>query len=180
MRVEDSGQGIQPHLRLADFSSAVDADSFARLYGQEGPTKDESTLDYAPPEVLFSSRPYEMSRPSSYDLWSVGVMILEMLFGTPEVFTVSQRSRAVLERELSRRSGASSWRSNSADADSDSFEDFEVQDKAEAFLLASFADLCIYMPGIHGPSSFSSPGESVLVSWSSVRDKGDEVGFRGF
>lgn len=55
------------HLRLIDFGSAVDLPSLREgLYGarsragdetgREGPTLDELTIEYAPPEVLFSSR----------------------------------------------------------------------------------------------------------------------------
>ena len=41
------------HLRLIDFGSAVDPWSLQHLYGEGGPSADELTLEYAPPEVLF-------------------------------------------------------------------------------------------------------------------------------
>lgn len=57
------------HLRLIDFGSAVDAPSImgglygpktgaggADVAGEGGPSLDEVTLEYAAPEVLFSSR----------------------------------------------------------------------------------------------------------------------------
>lgn len=45
----------QPHLRLIDFGSAVDAHSMAQLYGSDGPSADQQTRDYAPPEATFGS-----------------------------------------------------------------------------------------------------------------------------
>ncbi len=41
------------HLRLIDFGSALDTHSLQQLYGEEGPTAAELTLEYAPPEALF-------------------------------------------------------------------------------------------------------------------------------
>lgn len=44
-------------LKVADFSSAVDEGAMAAgLYGATGPTQDEETPLYAPPEVLFDTK----------------------------------------------------------------------------------------------------------------------------
>ena len=43
------------HLRLIDFGSAVDKHSAEQLYGSEGPSDDEQTAEYAPPEALLQS-----------------------------------------------------------------------------------------------------------------------------
>ncbi|CAN0237640.1 unnamed protein product, partial [Laminaria digitata] len=83
-------------LRVSDFSSAVDEGAMAAgLYGAAGPAQGEETLQYAPPEVLFNSEvsgggakrnpPGAFRRPESYDVWSVGVILLELILGTPEV-----------------------------------------------------------------------------------------------
>ncbi len=45
---------IRPHLRLIDLGSAVDAESFKRMYGAEGPSGREQTHEYAPPEMLLA------------------------------------------------------------------------------------------------------------------------------
>ena len=45
---------IRPHLRLIDLGSAVDAESFKRMYGAEGPSEREQTHEYAPPEMLLA------------------------------------------------------------------------------------------------------------------------------
>lgn len=42
------------HLRLIDFGSALDKHSIEQLYGGEGPSDDEQTAEYAPPEVLLA------------------------------------------------------------------------------------------------------------------------------
>ncbi|CAN0371824.1 unnamed protein product [Hapterophycus canaliculatus] len=74
-------------LRVADFSSAVDEGAMAAgLYGAAGPAQGEETLGYAPPEVLFDPETaYSTQRPESYDVWSIGVILLELILGTPEV-----------------------------------------------------------------------------------------------
>ena len=41
------------HMRLIDFGSAIDENSLKDLYGVDGPSAEELTLEYAPPEVLF-------------------------------------------------------------------------------------------------------------------------------
>ena len=51
----DGGTG-RMHLRLIDFGSAVDRYSVERLYG-EGPSSEEQTATYAPPEALLSRSP---------------------------------------------------------------------------------------------------------------------------
>lgn len=62
-----------------------------------------------------------------YDMWSVGVVWLELLFATPHVFSVSERTRVLLEQALhleqmsevsvlqvpAHREGSSSWACNS-------------------------------------------------------------------
>lgn len=52
-----SREGAPPiALKVADFSSAIDEGSIkAGLYGSGGPSQQEETLQYAPPEVLFSA-----------------------------------------------------------------------------------------------------------------------------
>lgn len=41
-----------PHLRLIDFGSALNAFAIHNLYGSEGPSLQEQTLEYAAPEAL--------------------------------------------------------------------------------------------------------------------------------
>ena len=72
-------------LRLGDFGSAVDAETLQPqlgLYGAAGPTVDEETAEYQPPEASSSACP-EASDPTTYDLWSFGIVVLEALLGTP-------------------------------------------------------------------------------------------------
>ena len=57
MRMEglpgDDAGGVQaPHVRLIDFGSALDPHSVRSLYGDEGPSAEEQTAEYAPPEAL--------------------------------------------------------------------------------------------------------------------------------
>jgi hypothetical protein len=49
------GNRQAPFLKIADFSSAIDETALRNgLYGVNGPSQNENTIEYAPPEVLFS------------------------------------------------------------------------------------------------------------------------------
>ena len=121
------------HIRLCDYGSATDASEEVnqRLYDDIGPSPLESTIDYAPPELLFSS---SMSSPPaslssffapSYDSWSLGVLILELLLGSRErVFALDNRVKALIQARLGHRVRA------------------DVIEKA--ILFRAFIEYCIY------------------------------------
>ena len=45
-------------------------------------------------QVIFSdSLPFYADDARTYDSWSIGVIFLELILGTPHVFTVDQRAR---------------------------------------------------------------------------------------
>ncbi len=155
VRIDTGGGGNNNplgELRIADFSSAVDEGiQNAGFYKPDGPMKTESTLDYAPPEVRLSSgngQPFSSDVPTSYDMWSIGVVVLELILGTPEVFTLHQRTRAVLAHELERGR----------------VEPTNVED---ILFLASLANMCIYHPAAHG-SRFRFVETVVEVSYGSL------------
>eukprot|EP00941_MAST-03F_sp_MAST-3F-sp1_P004327 g4327.t1 len=96
-------------VKIADFSSAIDSHSLKHLYGKNGPSQFEETVEYQPPEVLFSNngeeetelnQPYYSPDPKTYDLWTMGVTFLEMILGTQHVFAVSDRTFAKLEQKM--------------------------------------------------------------------------------
>ncbi len=91
------------------------------LHGQE------SSEQYAPPEVTFSdgAAPYDEDKPLSYDSWSIGVIFLELILGTTDVFTVDQRTEAMIRRRMA---------------------DKEESEIRKSLLLAGLADYCIYQP----------------------------------
>eukprot|EP01039_Chlorochromonas_danica_P001208 gene1208-1318_t len=131
-----NGEGVTPRVILADFSSAIHSNvDLKEHYGDRGPTVDEATFLYAPPEVLLtidesyftedepptSSAPYFAMRPQSYDIWSIGVLFLELILGTADVFSVDQRTSAMITQRLGRNDL-----------------------KRRALFMASLADYCIY------------------------------------
>ena len=86
-------------VRLADFGSAVDAQTLQPnlgLYPGIGPSVAEETREYQPPEASLGGLPYAASDPRSYDLWSMGVTVLEILLATPHPLPLSARAEATL------------------------------------------------------------------------------------
>ncbi|KAL3808967.1 hypothetical protein ACHAXA_005159 [Cyclostephanos tholiformis] len=112
---------------LGDFSSAWDEFSSRNLY-INGPSSKEQTDEYAPPEVLFDTAwiTFFHQHPTSYDSWSIGVVALELLLGTPSVFSVDQRTTALLTNRL-QKVGASS---------------LDIQ---RALYLAALSQFCIFI-----------------------------------
>ena len=106
---------------LLDFSSAWSREAeSAGLYGSTGPTRDEETVEYMPPERLLDD---SATKPSpAQDAWAIGVVLLEVLLGTRQAFQVDPRTRAFVEKSLR---GRSRW---------------EIE---KALLEAALADLCV-------------------------------------
>ncbi|CAI5728088.1 unnamed protein product [Hyaloperonospora brassicae] len=168
---------VEPVVKLADFGSAVDEYTLRHLYdgpqgrsaatagrggGGGGPSQAEETREYQPPEVLFSDngQPYDYAAPEAYDLWSVGVVFLELVLGSPHVFLISPRARAKLDVELDaqrrqsqqthRRATHSRSRSSSSNADGDGDDD-DAPDgprwRTKAYLLHVLThEFCIFRP----------------------------------
>jgi len=61
-----------------------------------GASVEEETEAYQPPESSIRGKPYDARSPRTYDLWSMGVMLLELLLGTPHVLRLSSRAEAAL------------------------------------------------------------------------------------
>lgn len=126
------------HCRLGDFSSGWDAYTNKNLY-TKGPSPAEQTDEYAPPEANIDPdwKPFDERRPQSYDSWSIGVLALELLLGTPNVFSVDQRTTVLLTSKM-KKEGAS---------------DDEVQ---RALYLAALSQFCIYVPNLNDNDDHSS------------------------
>ena len=146
-------------VRLADFGSAVDEHALASLYGPEGPSAAQQTREYAPPESfgaesVFDGRKrngaYAVKRRdayAAYDMWSVGVVGLEVLcLGTPKVFaSVDGRTRASVTRRLQ---GASE------------------ETKELALRVRALLELCVM------PQRMMHPGSEIagLLSWECTEE----------
>jgi len=88
-----------PEVRLADFGSAVDPETTrprVGMYAEGTPSVAEETEGYQPPEAALGGEAYAERRPEAYDLWSMGIVVLEALLGTPHVLPLSRRAEAVL------------------------------------------------------------------------------------
>lgn len=113
---------------LGDLSSGYDGFTSKHLYSR-GPSMGEQTDGYAPPEVLFARHwiPFYEEKPETYDSWSIGVTLLEMLLGTPNVFSVDKRTSQLLTNKML-KVGASD------------------EDIRKALYLAALSQFCIYVP----------------------------------
>ncbi|KAL3657849.1 hypothetical protein V7S43_017228 [Phytophthora oleae] len=139
-----------PLVKLADFGSAVDEYTLNNLYtkaggsssnsmASAGPSQAEETREYQPPEVLFSDngQPYDYSAPEAYDLWSVGVVFLEMVLGSPQVFLISPRERVKLDVVLDAQQRRHRHRG-----------DEDAGRRTKAYLLHVLTqEFCIFQPG---------------------------------
>jgi serine/threonine protein phosphatase PrpC/serine/threonine protein kinase len=123
---------------LGDFSSAWDRFSDQNLYAK-GPSKDEQTQEYSPPEALIAASwiPFNSDKPESYDSWSIGVLALELLLGTPNVFSVDQRTTVLLTNRMTKH-GASQ------------------EDIQRALYLAALSQFCIFVPEVSNEGDSST------------------------
>ncbi|XP_051181071.1 uncharacterized protein [Lolium perenne] len=108
----------------------------------------EQTFEYTPPEALLNSSWYQGSKSArlKYDMWSVGVVMLELIVGSPHVFQIGDHARILMDQRLG------GW---------------SEQTKELAYKLRSYMELCILVPGIssHQGSSNSEQGHVGLASW---------------
>lgn len=92
----ESLEGISPQVQcvLGDFSSAYNLFTSRNLYSRR-PSRLEQTDEYSPPEAIFGHlyNNSALELTPSFDSWSIGIVALELLLGTPNVFSVDQRTR---------------------------------------------------------------------------------------
>ena len=103
------GDGDTPFVNcsLGDFSSAWNEFTNRNLYSK-GPSRADQTDEYAPPEAMFDDAYNDMpiTLAPAFDSWSIGIIALELLLGTPNVFSVDQRTRVILSHKMEKE-GAS-------------------------------------------------------------------------
>uniref|UniRef100_A0A2P2JLE2 Uncharacterized protein LOC105649936 n=1 Tax=Rhizophora mucronata TaxID=61149 RepID=A0A2P2JLE2_RHIMU len=112
-------------MRIIDFGSAINEFTLKHLYGSTGPSRAEQTFEYAPPEAFLNASWYQGPTRTTlkyvvfpfsyvqlsptcglelcfarYDMWSVGVVILELILGSPNVFQISALTRALLDPHI--------------------------------------------------------------------------------
>ena len=106
-----------PKLRLADFGSAVvemeatTEDSTGFLYDEAGPSQNDETTEYMPPEVKLSDTlPYArrgtrnaIAGAKQYDMWSIGVVWLEILLASKNPFEINDKEKTIIKHRLSRQ-----------------------------------------------------------------------------
>lgn len=120
------------------------------LYNENGPSQDEESIDYSPPEVIFGQAPYFHPNPKSYDMWSLGVVFLEMILGTPKVFQISQRTQAVMNSRLKER---------------------DPHVRAHAYLFRAFVEYCIFEPEPSADEKFRALARSQQCNETHLAEK---------
>lgn len=137
-------------MRIIDFGSAMDVFTMKHLYGSVGPSRAEQTYEYTPPEALLNASWYkgQMQTTLKYDMWSAGVVFLELILGSPDVFQISALTRVLLDQHL---------------------EGWNDGLKELAHKLRSFMELCILIPGSssknHRISGTKGGAASSPASW---------------
>ncbi|MED6144131.1 hypothetical protein PIB30_012784 [Stylosanthes scabra] len=126
-------------MRVIDFGSGIDEFTLKHLYGSTGPSslcffRAEQTYEYTPPEALLNATWYQGPTSSTlkYDMWSVGVVMLELVLGTPNVFQIDALTQTLLDQHLD------GWNEGV---------------KELAYKLRSFMELCILIPEMSRSSS---------------------------
>lgn len=126
--IPNEDKNFTTRMRIIDFGSSIDGFAMKHLYGSAGPSRSEQTHDYSPPEAFLNASWYQGPTSTSlkYDMWSVGVVILEMILGTPNVFQISALTRTLLDHHI---------------------EGWNEDLKELAYKLRSFMELCILITG---------------------------------
>ncbi|GFQ07456.1 probable inactive protein kinase at3g63330 [Phtheirospermum japonicum] len=125
----NSDKNYTTKMRIIDFGSAVNDFTAKHLYGSVGPSSAEQTSGYAPPEAFLNVSWYRgpPSVTAKYDMWSVGVVMLELILGSPNVFQINSITQALLDQHLK------GW--------NDSLKEL-------AYKLRALMEMCILLPGI--------------------------------
>ncbi|KAH7577592.1 hypothetical protein JRO89_XS01G0271400 [Xanthoceras sorbifolium] len=140
-------KSVSPRMRIIDFGSAIDEFTLKHLYGSTGPSRAEQTYEYAPPEAFLNASWYQGPTDITlkYDMWSVGVVMLEMILGSPNVFQISPLTRVLLDQRLE------GW--------NDDLKDL-------AYKFRSLMELCILIPGSSSKHKRATyQGGFLLASW---------------
>lgn len=145
-------------LRIIDFGSAIDRYSLKHLYNPSGPSQAEQTVEYAPPEATLSQHwlYFHPDQAHVYDMWSVGIVMLELVLGTPHVFQISSRTRVLLDQQL---------------------EGMDEAAKNTIYLLRAYLEMCILLPGIppqhhhhHQSGTIEKSEEARLAAWKCTEE----------
>eukprot|EP00257_Ricinus_communis_P017435 XP_015575870.1 uncharacterized protein LOC8276680 isoform X3 [Ricinus communis] len=133
---------------------AMDEFTLKHLYGSAGPSRAEQTYEYAPPEAFLNASWYQgpTALNLKYDMWSVGVVILELILGSPNVFQISALTRALLDPHI---------------------EGWNEDLKELACKLRSFMELCILIPGSsskHHQAMGQIQGRASPAAWKCSED----------
>eukprot|EP00922_Rhytidocystis_sp_ex-Travisia-forbesii_P023731 GHVS01034799.1.p1 GENE.GHVS01034799.1~~GHVS01034799.1.p1 ORF type:complete len:874 (+),score=159.04 GHVS01034799.1:78-2699(+) len=77
------------------------ASLMSTLYGPAGPSGLEESEGHRPPEALFGASAEDYRRPPSYDIWGAGVVLLQVVLGSKNVFALNnKRKEAKIHRLL--------------------------------------------------------------------------------
>ncbi|XP_031482576.1 uncharacterized protein LOC116252432 isoform X3 [Nymphaea colorata] len=142
-------------LRIIDFGSAINEFTIKHLYGSKGPSRLEETVEYTSPEAMLN---ISWSRGSpditlKYDMWGVGVVMMELILGSPHVFQISSRTRSLLDQYL---------------------DGWTMEARELAYKLRAFMEMCILVPGsspLHQSTGAKGEhGGSWLASWKCTEE----------
>ena len=110
-------------LKLVDFGSSVifidretkkQSSFFGNMYGKQGPTTFDMTEKYMPLDLIIKTLFLTINSTVSIvpnalttaiDLWSAGIILLEMILGTDQPFVIDGRKRLKIQQKIKRKMG---------------------------------------------------------------------------
>lgn len=96
---QNSEGSMEPVVHVCDFGSAVSDEASAQFYPNGIGGLTDLTVEYVAPEILRAPISAPRVEPVS-DVWSLAVVMLEVLLGTPFVFAVSNRRAAMIQQRV--------------------------------------------------------------------------------
>ena len=161
---------------IADFSSSISDECLAsQLYGKKvdddhyefHPSQAEETLQYAPPEVNLCNDCSSSHYTFAYDIYSVGVLFLEFILGTADIFVADQRTQAMIHHKLRQHEGATM--KNTISGDEGKVLSYMSKFK-ELSYRAALAEFCIYNEVFDIEPSISMNVHNQIIKLCGLKD----------
>ena len=136
---------MSAYVRICDFGAAIDPTSLRSrlLYPFFNFTLElASTREYEPPETIFHGLQHDLQTPvGAYDMWSAGVVILELITASHNIYHIDSRARGIIDNKL---------------------RDAPEQLRQNAYMLRALIDMCVYTSSSSSVNSHHQQSENAI------------------